>query len=400
MYCVKKITDDLTWIGGNDRRLELFENVFPIPEGVSYNAYFLDDEKTVLLDTVDYSISRLFLENLDHVLQGRALDYLIVNHMEPDHASVVEIVAQKYPEATIVCNEKTVKMMKQFFSFEPENRLHIVAEGDSLCTGRHELHFVMAPMVHWPEVMVTYDSTDKTLFSADAFGTFGTLDGKLFNDEFDFDRDLLDHARRYYTNIVGKYGNQVQKLLKKASGLDIQRICPLHGPVWRSNLGYFIEKNNLWSSYQYEKKGIVVIYASMYGGTEAMAEAFAAKLNDEGITEISVYDASKTHPSYLIGEIFKYSHFAIASPTYNGNIHPVIETLLTDMNHLAVQNKTAVVMENGTWAPASGKKIKAALEEMKNITVMEPTLSIKSVMKEDQLEAMDELVKATAASLK
>lgn len=400
MYCVKKVTDDLTWIGGNDRRLELFENVFPIPEGVSYNSYFLDDEKTVLLDTVDHSISRLFMENLAHVLNGRPLDYVIVNHMEPDHAAVLEIVGKAYPEATFVCNEKTLKMMKQFFTFDVDSRVKVVAEGDTLSTGKHEFHFVMAPMVHWPEVMVSYDSTDKTLFSADAFGTFGTLDGKLFNDEFNFDRDLLDHARRYYCNIVGKYGSQVQKLLKKAEGLDIQRICPLHGPVWRTDIGYFLEKHILWSTYKEEKKGIVVVYASMYGGTENMAEIFAAGLNDKGITDIALYDASKTHPSYLIGEIFKYSHVAIASPTYNGNIHPVIETLLTDMEHLAVQNKTVAVMENGTWAAQSGKKIKARLEEMKNITVLEPTVSIKSTMKETEWEAMNALIEAAAASLK
>ncbi|MGM9567341.1 MAG: flavodoxin domain-containing protein, partial [Clostridia bacterium] len=236
--------------------------------------------------------------------------------------------------------------------------------------------------------------------SADAFGTFGTLDGKLFNDEFDFDRDLLDDARRYYCNIVGKYGSQVQKLLKKAEGLDIQRICPLHGPVWRTDIGYFIEKHILWSTYKEEKKGIVVVYASMYGGTENIAEIFASGLNDKGITDIAVYDASKTHPSYLIGEIFKYSHVAIASPTYNGNIHPVIETLLTDMEHLAVQNKTVAVMENGTWAAQSGKKIKARLEEMKNITVLEPTVSIKSTMKDAEWESMNDLIEATAASLK
>ncbi|MBQ2764026.1 MAG: FprA family A-type flavoprotein [Firmicutes bacterium] len=399
MYCVKKVTEDLTWIGGNDRRLELFENVFPIPEGVSYNSYFLNDEKTVLLDTVDYAVSRVFLENLEHVLNGRKLDYVIINHMEPDHAATAEVVAKAYPEATFVCNDKTLKMMKQFFNFDIDSRVQLVAEGDTLSTGKHEFHFVMAPMVHWPEVMVSYDATDKILFSADAFGTFGTLDGKIFNDEFNFDRDLIDHARRYYTNIVGKYGNQVQKLLKKAEGIDIQMICPLHGPVWRSNIGYFLEKHVQWSTYKEEKKGIVVIYASMYGGTENMAEIFAAGLADKGITEIAVYDASKTHPSYLIGEIFKYSHVAIASPTYNSNAHPVIETLLNDMEHLAVQNKTVAIMENGTWAAQSGKKIRKALEEMKNITILEPTVSIKSTMKEAELGDMQALIDACAASL-
>lgn len=400
MYCVKKITEDLTWIGGNDRRLELFENVFPIPDGVSYNSYFLDDEKTAVFDTVDYAVSRQFFENLEYLLNGRKLDYLIVNHMEPDHAATVGCLVAAHPETTVVCSEKAVKMMGQFFNEELAAKVQAVAEGDTLSTGKHTLTFVMAPMVHWPEVMVTYDTTDKTLFSADAFGTFGALNGKIFNDEYNFDRDLIDEARRYYTNIVGKYGNQVQKLLKKAADLEIARICPLHGPVWRSDLGYFIDKHDKWSSYTAEQKGVVVVYASMYGGTENLAEIFASGLNDRGITDIAIYDASKTHPSYIIGEMFKYSHIVIASPTYNGNMHPVIETLLTEAEHLSVQNKTVALLENGSWAPASGKKMKALWEGMKNITVLEPTVSVKSVLKEEQTAALNELIEAMAAFLK
>ncbi len=401
MKCIKKVTDNLFWIGANDRTTERFESVYPIPEGVSYNAYVLiDKDKTVLFDTVDFSCCRQFSENLAAVLDGRKLDYIVVNHMEPDHAASFESTANAYPEATIVCNSKIATMMGQYFTTDFSDRFHLVKEGDSLTINDHVLNFVMAPLVHWPEVMMTYDSTDKTLFSADAFGTFGTLNGKLFNDEFDFDRDLIDSARRYYCNIVGKYGKQVQNVLKKAAGLDIQRICPLHGPVWRSDLGYFIEKHDLWSSYKEEKKGIVIIYTSMYGGTQNMAEIFAAGLNDRGITEITMYDAAKTHPSYLIADIFKYSHFAIASPTYTGEIHPVIETLLMEMEHLTVRGKTAAIMENGSWAPASGKKIKAKLENMKDITILEPTVTIKSTMKAEQCEDMEALLDAMAASLK
>ena len=400
MYCVKKITDDFTWIGGNNRGQSLFENVYPIPEGVSYNSYFLDDEKTVVFDTVDYAISRRFLENLKYVLNGRKLDYLIVDHMEPDHAAVIEILCEKYPETAIIANDKTVKMMKQFFTFDVDSRVRVVKEGDTLSTGKHRLQFIMAPMVHWPEVMMTYDSTDKILFSADAFGTFGTLDGKLFNDEFDFDRVFLDRARRYYANIVGKYGNQVQSVLKKAAALDIQKLCPLHGPVWRNNLGYILYKYNLWSTYQPEQEGVAVIYASMYGGTENLAEILAAKLADAGITEIVCYDVSKTENSYLIGEIWKYSHFVLASPTHNTNIYALMDNFLTHMEHLSVQNRTAAVMDNGCWVPQAGQKILERLGQMKNITVLTPTLSVKSVMQEEHWDAMEALVQAIAASLK
>jgi flavorubredoxin len=399
MYCIKKIGEDLTWIGGNNRSQSLFENVYPIPEGVSYNSYFLDDEKTVVFDTVDYAISRRYLENLQFVLDGRKLDYLVVNHMEPDHASVIEIVAEKYPEATIVCNDKTLKMIKQFFSFDVESRVYTVKEGDTLSTGKHNLQFIMAPMVHWPEVMVTYDTTDKILFSADAFGSFGTLDGKIFNDEFDFDRFFLDHARRYYANIVGKYGSQVQSLLKKAAALDIQKICPLHGPVWRSNLGYILYKYNLWSTYQPEEDGVVIAYGSMYGGTENLAEILAARLADEGVTNVVCYDVSKTENSYLIGEVWKYSHFVLASPTHNTNIYTLMENFLTHMEHLNVQNRIAAVMDNGCWVPQAGQKIKKRLAEMKDITVLEPSISVKSVMKDEQWDAMNALVKAIAVSL-
>ena len=389
MHCVKKVTDDLYWIGGSDRRLALFENVYPIPRGVSYNSYVLLDEKTVLLDTVDASISGLFFENLEYVLNGRTLDYLIVNHMEPDHCAVIGDVVRRYPDVKLVCNAKTVPMLKQFFNFPVEDRTVIVKEMDTLCTGKHTFAFVMAPMVHWPEAMVSYDTVDKILFSADGFGTFGAINGNLFADEVNFERDWLDDARRYFINIVGKYGMQVQALLKKAAGLDIQMICPLHGPVWRNNLNYFIEKHDKWSKYEPEDQAVAIIYGSIYGNTEQAADALAVKLGAKGVKNIAVYDASKTDVSELIAEIFRVSHVVIACPTYNGGIYPPIENLLAHMKALAVQNRTVAVMDNGTWAATAGKQIVKQLEEMKNMTVLDQKLSIKSTLKADQEDNLD-----------
>ena len=283
MQCVRKITEDLFWIGGNDRRLALFENIYPIPRGVSYNAYLMMDDKTVLLDTVDHSVSGQFFENLEYALDGRALDYMIINHMEPDHCAMIEEVVRRHPGVQIVCNAKIAGMIKQFFRFDIDSRVVLVKEMDTLCTGRHTFTFVFAPMVHWPEVMVSYDTTDKILFSADAFGTFGALNGNIFADELDFEGQWLEDARRYFTNIVGKYGMQVQNLLKKAATIEIAMLCPLHGPVWRENIGWFVEKYQRWSSYTPEDKTVMIAYASIYGNTENAAEILAGKLADKGI---------------------------------------------------------------------------------------------------------------------
>ena len=290
MHCFRKVTNDLYWVGGSDRRLELFENLFPIPRGVSYNSYLLLDEKTVLFDTVDNSIGRQFLDNITALLNGRTLDYLVVNHMEPDHCSMIADLMLRYPDMQIIGNAKTFPMIRQFYALDPEGKTIAVKEGDTFSSGTHTFRFLMAPMVHWPEVMLTYDETDKVLFSADAFGTFGALNGAIFNDEMDFDRDWLDDARRYYTNIVGKYGMQVQNVLKKASALDIRIICPLHGPIWRNNLAYLLEKYDIWSSYRPEVKGVMIAYASMYGNTENLANVLACKLADAGITNLTIHD--------------------------------------------------------------------------------------------------------------
>ena len=389
MYCVKKMTEDLYWVGASERRLNLFENAYPLTNGVSYNSYLLLDEKTVLIDTVDKSVSGLYFENVEHVLSGRKLDYLIVQHMEPDHAATIGELVLRHPEVTVVCNAKTHTMMQNFFTFDIDSRVQLVKEMDTLTTGRHTFAFVMAPMVHWPEVMVSYDTTTKTLYSADAFGTFGALNGNLYADEVNFRTEWLADARRYYTNIVGKYGTQVQALLKKAAGLDIQMICPLHGPVWRNNLNYFIEKHDKWSKYEPEDQAVAIIYGSIYGNTEQAADALAAKLGAKGVKNIAVYDASKTDVSELIAEIFRVSHVVIACPTYNGGIYPPIENLLAHMKALAVQNRTVAVMDNGTWAATAGKQIVKQLEEMKNMTVLDQKLSIKSTLKADQEDNLD-----------
>ena len=399
MHCVKKVTDDLYWIGGSDRRLALFENVYPIPRGVSYNSYVLLDEKTVLLDTVDASISGLFFENLEYVLDGRTLDYLIVNHMEPDHCAIIGDVVRRYPDVKLVCNAKTVPMLKQFFDFPVEDRTVIVKEMDTLCTGKHTFAFVMAPMVHWPEAMVSYDTVDKILFSADGFGTFGAINGNLFADEVNFERDWLDDARRYFINIVGKYGVQVQNLLKKAATLEIKMICPLHGPIWRENLGWFIEKYDTWSGYKPEDQAVMIAYASIYGNTENAAEILASKLADKGVKNIAMYDVSVTDPSVIVSESFRCSHLVFAAPSYNGGIFTKMETVLSELKAHSLQNRTVAIMENGTWAPVAGKQMREIFAGMKNIELLEEGVTIRSAVKEAQEASLEALAEKITSSL-
>ena len=399
MYCVKKMTEDLYWVGGNDRRLALFENVYPIPRGVSYNAYVVLDEKTVLLDTVDHSVSPIFFENLAHVLNGRKLDYLIVNHMEPDHAATIEAVVLRYPEVRLVCNKKTAQMMKNFFSFDVDSRVHLVAEMDTLCTGKHTFAFVMAPMVHWPEVMVTYDATTKTLFAADAFGTFGALGGNLYADEVNFQTEWLDDARRYYTNIVGKYGTQVQALLKKAATIEIETICPLHGPVWRKDIGWFIDKYVHWATYTPEEDAVVIAYASVYGNTETAANILAGKLADLGVRNVKVYDVSATHASEIVSECFRASHLVFLSTTYNAGMFVNMENLVHDIVNHNLQNRTIALVENGSWAPTAGGLMRAEFSKLKNCTILDEMVTIKSSLKPDQLTQLDALAEAIVASM-
>lgn len=409
MQNIYPIVNDLIYVGASDRRLALFENVYPIPRGVSYNSYVLLDEKNVLFDTCDSSVSGQFFENVQAALEGRMLNYVVVHHMEPDHAATLMDILIPFPEATVVCTAKAAQMIEQFNGYKPE-KLLIVKEGDTLALGKHNLVFTMAPMVHWPEVMMTYDATDKVLFSADAFGTFGALSGNIFADEVDFEREWIDDARRYYTNIVGKYGVQVQNVLKKAATLDIKMICPLHGPVWRSkeqvvgqadtnSLGWFIGKHDLWSRYEPEDRGVVIIYGSIYGHTEAAAMRLGTLLAQHGVKNIKAYDASHTHVSELVSECFRASHVVFASSTYNNGIFTPMENLMLDLKAHAWQRRTVALIENGSWAAQSGKLMRAELEQMKDITIVGETVSLKSAATAAQEEQLAALADAIAKTL-
>ena len=391
MHCTKKLTDDIHWLGASDRRLAKFENAFPIPRGISYNSYFIDDKKTVLLDTVDKAVSGRFFENLEFLLGGRKLDFAVINHMEPDHCATLGELVLRYPEVKLVVNQKSLTLIKQFFDFEVDSRAVIVSEGDTLCTGRHTLAFYMAPMVHWPEVMVSYDATEKVLFSADAFGTFGALGGNIFADELDFEKDWLPDARRYYSNIVGKYGAQVLSLLGKVCPLEIKMLCPLHGPVWRENLGWYIEKYRKWASYEPEETGVIIPYGSIYGNTANAAEVLAMKLADRGVRNIQLYDVSSTHPSYIISDCFRFSHIVFASSTYNMGIFSGMEILLHAVKAHNLQNRTVAFIENGSWAPVSGKLMREIVSCLKSVTILECSVTLKSSLKpaqEAELEAL------------
>ena len=399
MHNTRKISRDYYWVGASDRRLELFENVMPITKGVSYNSYLLMDEKTVLLDTADSSVSRQFLENVQYVLNGRVLDYLIVNHMEPDHCSVIEDIVLRYPNLKIIGNAKTVQMINQFFDFDVDSRYVAIKEGDTFSTGSHTLQFVMAPMVHWPEAMFTYDIEEKILFSADAFGTFGALNGNIFNDEINFEKDWLDEARRYYTNIVGKYGNPVQAALKKAGTIDIQMICPLHGPIWRNNLGYILDKYVKWSTYEPEDKAVMLVYGSMYGNTEAAVNVLATKLAEAGVKNIVTYSVSNTHVSHLIAEAFRCSHIVLAAPTYNSGLFTPMENFLMDLKAHGLQKRTFAFIENGTWAPTAACQMMSIVGEMKDSRIIDETLTLRSSMKEPQIEQLELLANDLAVEL-
>lgn len=401
MHCVRKVTEGLFWVGGNDKRLHLFENIHPIEDGVSYNSYLLLDEKTVLFDTADWSVGRQFIENVEYVLNGRKLDYMVINHMEPDHCASMEEIILRYPDVKIVSTEKALMLMHQFNYTVDENFIQ-VAEGDTMSFGKHNVVFVEAPMVHWPEAMVTFDTTDGVLFSADAFGSFKSLDGALFADEVDFDGEWINEARRYYTNIVGKYGPEVMDLLKKAQTIDIKIICPLHGPVWRKDIGYILDKYIHWATYTPEEKGVLLCYASMYGNTENAAHILATKLHEKGMHNVHMYDVSKTHVSYLIGEAFKYSHLALLSVTYNLNVFPAMENFVQDMKRLNLQKRVVAVVENGSWAPQASVLINETLDEMKQMTVLNEEVSVLSSvskMTESELDSLaDSIIESMSQS--
>lgn len=402
MHNISKISDALYYVGGSDRRLALFENAFPIPRGISYNSYLLLDEKTALIDTVDISVSENFFENVAYALEmsGKTLDYVVVNHMEPDHCATLGGIIMRYPDVKVVCNAKTVTLIKQFFDFDIDSRAVLVKEGDKLCLGARELTFIMTPMVHWPEVMMTYDTVDRTLFSADAFGTFGALSGNIFADEVDFERDFMSDARRYYANIVGKYGAQVKTALEKAAAVDIEAICPLHGPIWRRDIHKFIEKYQKWSAYEPEENAVVIAYGSIYGHTANTAEILARMLADKGVKNIAMYDVSVTHPSQIVAEAFRASHLVFASATYNAGIFTNMENVLNDLKAHNLQNRTVALIENGSWGPVAKAHIQKILEPLKNVTVLENSLTVRSALKENQLGELEALADAILASMK
>ena len=401
MKNIRKITNDLYYLGATKRSEFLFENLYPVNNSASYNSYLLNDDKTVLFDTVEEGSSLSFFENLDASLNGKDLDYLVVQHIEPDHSALIKEVLMRYSTSKIVCNAKTKQMIYQFFEFanDIEERFHIVKEGDILETGHHKLTFVMAPMVHWPEVMVTYDLEDKILFSADAFGSFGALNLNLFDDEVEFDK-LIDEYRRYYTNIVGKYGQQVCALLNKASNLEIKMICPLHGLILRKNISKMVELYLKWASYTPEKKSLLVVYSSVYGNTRKVAEYIGSKIADKGVSDVKIYDASSVHFSYLISEAFKYSHILLASSTHNNNIFSSMEFFVSELVKHNLQNRKFIVVENGSWVPACGNLIKNELEKLKGSEFIENGFKIKSAYKSSQEEQLNDLIDKIFEDLK
>ncbi|MGP1349540.1 MAG: FprA family A-type flavoprotein [Stomatobaculum sp.] len=401
MHQAVKITDDVWYLGSSDRRLAKFENCYPIPSGISYNSYLVSDEKTVLLDTVDQAVSSVFLENLEFTLNSRPLDYIIVNHMEPDHTATLAEVLLRHPEATVVGTAKTHAMLRQFFDLNLQGKVLQVKEGDTLSAGRHVFSFIMAPMVHWPEVMVTYDQSAKILFSADAFGSFGALNGNIFADHIRMENAEISEMRRYYANVVGKYGAQVQALLNKAAGLEIEMICALHGPIWRvpKKIQWLIETYSKWATYRPEDHELVIFYSSVYGGTENAAEVLANELGALKLRNIRMYDVSVTDVSYLVGEAFRASHLVFAATTYNNDLFPAMEHLIDDLKAHNLQNRTVAVIENGSWAPVAGKKMTELFASMKNFTLIGETISMKSRVKEDQRAQLCALASALAASL-
>jgi len=400
MQTIKKVTEDIYWLGVNDEGLQFFEEFIPIPEGVAYNSYLLVDEKTVLFDTADIRVATEFLGNLKQALDGKTLDYLVVQHMEPDHSCCIKHVLANYPQVTIIGNKKTFQFMRQFGLEIKNENIEVVGEGDTKTFGKHTIAFAFAPMVHWPEVMVSYDVTNGVLFSADAFGSFGKVGERLFSDEVDYDKDWLEKARRYYTNIVGKYGSPVQKLLKKAGTLDIKMFLPLHGLIWRENLGYLIDKYNKWSTYEPEEKGVLIVYASMYGHTEKAINVFEGMLKEKGVNNIATYNISHTDVTYLISETFRLSHVVIGCPTYNADIFPLMHSYLKRLGSLNLKNRTFGIIENSSWAPVAGDIIHKYLdEELKGMTVLDARVRIVSALSEKNTPEVEALVSSLVQSL-
>ncbi len=383
-----QIINSVYYVGADDKTIDLFESQYLVPNGVSYNSYVIRDEKPAVLDTVDPRAGEQWLANLEEVLEGESPDYLIVSHLEPDHAGNIGKLAEKYPKMKLVGNAKTFAMLPQFFEMDLTDRCVTVKEGDTLSLGAHTLTFVMAPMVHWPEVMVAYESKEKILFSADGFGKFGALDAE---------EAWVDEARRYYINIVGKYGAQVQALLKKAAGLDIAMICPLHGPILRENLGYYLEKYQTWSSYEPEETGIVIAYASIHGNTAKAAKELAEMLKEKTEAPVKVYDLARADMPTVVAEAFRYDRLVLAAASYDGGVFPCMEDFLHHLRAKTYRSRKVALLENGTWAPSAARTMRSILDEMKNLTICEPVVTIRSTMKEADKEAMKELAEAILA---
>ena len=383
-----EISDSIRYIGANDDELKIFENQYNLPNGMAYNSYLIKDEKVVVMDTIDRRKTETWLQNLENELQGRNIDYLVISHLEPDHAGSIKIFLDKYPNTTLVGNAKTFEMLPQFFDINPDIKKMTVKEGDTLNIGKHTLQFIMAPMVHWPEVMVTYEQTEKVLFSADAFGKFGIIDD---------DDDWACEARRYYFGIVGKFGASVQALLNKAKKLDIKTICPLHGPVLTENLEYYINKYDTWSSYKPEDEGVLIACASIYGHTMEVAKKLEGMLKEKGAEKVVLTDLSNDDIDEAVEDAFRYSKVVLAASSYNTRVFPPMEHFLTKLRDRNYQNRTIAIIENGSWAPSAGKCMKAIITEMKNIEIIEPTITIKSAMKEENKEELDKLAEKLKA---
>lgn len=382
------ITDSILYIGADDKTLDLFESQYVIPNGVSYNSYLILDEKVAVMDTVDARATDTWMDNLSKALNGRTVDYLVISHLEPDHSGNIQKLAEMYPDMKLIGNAKTFAFMPQFFDLDLTGRTITVKEGDSICLGSHTLNFFMAPMVHWPEVMVTYESSEKVLFSADGFGKFGALDAE---------ESWTCEARRYYFNIVGKYGAQVQALLKKAAALDIQMICPLHGPILKEDLGFYLGKYDVWSSYRPEDEGTLIAYASIHGNTRKAAEKMADILKAKGAKKVVLTDLSRCDMAEAVEDAFRYSSLVLAAASYDGGVFPPMEDFLHHLKSKMYQNRTIGLIENGTWGPTAGRTMKGILEGMKNLTVCDPMVTIKSTMNAANVEAMEQLADAILA---
>ncbi len=402
MHCTRKIADELYYVGGSDRRLDKFENLLPLTRGVSYNSYVILDKKTCLMDTIDTSLTRTFLDNLEYVLNGRKLDYLVVHHMEPDHAYNLTQVLYRHPETKVVGNLKTFGFIHNFFpELNLEDKKIVVKEGDTLDLGTHKLHFCLTPMVHWPEVMMSFEEKEGWAFTADAFGTFDSLDGNLFADQLDFEHERLAEARRYYANIIGKYGFQVQMAFKKLLPLPIKMILPLHGPIYRTkeDISFIVDKYQKWSTYTPETKGVIIVYGTMYGDTGVSSDILADDLSELGVKDIQVYDASKVDPSYLVSEAFRVSNIVILSPTYNATIYPAIDTFITDFLRMGLQNRTFTLGQNGSWVPQALNLIKSKLDAGKNYSYTSTEISIASSLNDEQLDTLKQMAKEIKETL-